>query len=108
LRKVFEWARSVNPSQPLTAGVFAHFEGIDAGEAAHRIAGKLDALRRSLSEVKFDNENVRVSFSSGTSYPAPGKTDFEQMHKLADDLLYRSKRNGKDRDSSEAGREEEN
>lgn len=89
-------------------GIFAQFDGIDAREASHRIAGKLDMLRKSLPEVKFPNENIRISFSSGTSYPAPGKTDFEQMHKLADDLLYRSKRSGKDRDSSEAGREEEN
>lgn len=88
-------------------GVFAQFDGINAVEEARQIAGKLDTLRKRLSEVKFGNENIQISFSSGTSYPAPG-ADFEQMHKLADDLLYRSKRNGKDRDSSEAGREEEN
>lgn len=87
-------------------GIFAHFAGVDAHEASLRIRVRLQKVRNEFREVDLALGDYKLSFSSGTAFTEPWKANYEQLHKQADDLLYQSKRNGKDRDSSEAGHEE--
>jgi hypothetical protein len=87
LREAFAWAREVNPSQPLTAGVWGHFIGPD---------GRQPEALTDISRFMLDNSDVISFHTYETPDVAPHQIEFLQSYGrpiLCTEYLARSRDN---------------